>query len=727
MKAEKSRIKCCISFGKIFAAFLSALGPVITSTPYDPKGANMNTPTLENLQNPHAAAASNALHAAHSNGPLASFNSMPMIEIGFDCCDAQAQAELGMALQQAGSIAGAVTAYVRAIELEPDWAEMHALLGIALQILGQHDDAIRAFRQAIRIKPEDAQCWSNLGVLLQDCGRSDEAISALQRAVEYNPRFTEAYANLGVILRAQGRLNEAIDMFRRALALQPNYAQAHANLGACFSMAGRLDAAASSLRVATILQPDYAEAYADLGRVMIALGQPADAVVACRHAIHLGIESSECYLHVGVALQELGQQDEAIDAYQRAIDIDRGNADAYSNLGVVLLEQSKIDKAINAFRKATMLNSAHPHAFANLSIALHEQGEDEQAAVYFEQAIKRSPIDADIYSNFAMVRIHQQRFDDALALLAKAAALNQDHDIPLTNPVTVPAYRIKHDQEQMTLLRQRHLLTPAFADYADYLDNLRNYDSAKTGALQLDGDDIKKIAPSYNRLVHVPNHTLLAGPLLNVDLECVRIERDYLASKPEVVYVDDFLSQPTLRAIRNFCLEATVWKKEYSNGYLGATLKDGFASPLILQISEELRTKFPAIFGTHMLEQAWAFKYDSTMKGINVHADFAAVNVNFWITRDAACLDPERGGLIIWDIAAPKDWSFQSYNGDERQIRRFLSESGAKSIRVPYRENRCVIFNSTLFHETDRFEFNDAYEDRRINVTFLYGKGLKMR
>ena len=684
----------------------------------------MNSSTLETFAIAPSAIAN---HAACPHDPLTSFHSMPLIETGFDCNDAEAQAELGMALQQAGSVASAVTAYVRAIELQPDWAEVHAMLGIALQSLGQHDDAIRALRQAIRIKPDDAQTWSNLGVLLKDRGRTVDAIDAMHQAIKINPRFTEAHANLGVILREQDRIDEAIEAFRRALALQPNYAQAHANLAACFTMAGRIDDAASSLRVATILQPSYAEAHADLGRVLIALGRPAEAAAACRIAINLGIESSENYLNIGVALQELGQQDDAIAAYERVIDIDPRNADAYSNLGVVLLEQSNTTKAIAAFHKAATINPSHPHAFANLSIALHEQGEDEQAAAYFKKAIKRNPSDADVYSNFAMVRIHQQRFDDALALLSKAAALNQNHNRPLGDQIKVPAYRIKHDQEQITLLRQRKLLAPVFADYADYLGALSRRDLNQTGPIQIDGADVKKIAPSYNRLVHIPDTAPLTGPLLNPDLDIVQLERDYLESRPEVVCIDDFLSQPTLEAIRNFCLEATVWKKEYPNGYLGATLKDGFASPLILQISEELRTRFPAIFGAHLLEQAWAFKYDSTMKGINVHADFAAVNVNFWITRNQACLDPDKGGLIIWDTEAPKAWSFQTYNGDEAQIRRFLSESGARSIRVPYRENRCVIFNSTLFHETDRFAFNDAYEDRRINVTFLYGKGLKMR
>jgi hypothetical protein len=45
-------------------------------------------------------------------------------------------------------------------------------------------------------------------------------------------------------------------------------------------------------------------------------------------------------------------------------------------------------------------------------------------------------------------------------------------------------------------------------------------------------------------------------------------------------------------------------------------------------------------------------------------------------------------------------------------------------VTVPHRENRVVIFNSTLFHETDRVEFREGYENRRINVTLLFGKRL---
>ena len=113
-------------------------------------------------------------------------------------------------------------------------------------------------------------------------------------------------------------------------------------------------------------------------------------------------------------------------------------------------------------------------------------------------------------------------------------------------------------------------------------------------------------------------------------------------------------------------------------------------------------------------------------RGINVHADFARVNLNFWITPDGANLDPQAGGLIVYNEPAPPSWSFAEYNKDEGKIRDFLKSRNAESQRIPYRCNRAVLFNSSLFHETDTIHFKEGYENRRINVTYLFGKGARV-
>jgi len=70
---------------------------------------------------------------------------------------------------------------------------------------------------------------------------------------------------------------------------------------------------------------------------------------------------------------------------------------------------------------------------------------------------------------------------------------------------------------------------------------------------------------------------------------------------------------------------------------------------------------------------------------------------------------------------APLEWGFKSYNNNEEKIREEILKSDQKKTIVPYNENRVVIFNSNLFHETDNIKFKDGYENRRINVTMLFG------
>ena len=90
--------------------------------------------------------------------------------------------------------------------------------------------------------------------------------------------------------------------------------------------------------------------------------------------------------------------------------------------------------------------------------------------------------------------------------------------------------------------------------------------------------------------------------------------------------------------------------------------------------------------------------------------------------RSEANLDPNSGGMVVYNTEAPKDWSFTMYNTNLSRIQEELSKSNGGREVIPYRENRMVIFNSNLFHETDKYYFKEGYENRRINVTMLFGR-----
>ena len=232
---------------------------------------------------------------------------------------------------------------------------------------------------------------------------------------------------------------------------------------------------------------------------------------------------------------------------------------------------------------------------------------------------------------------------------------------------------------------------------------------------------------AYHHTASLVEDDLSTKPLLSDTLNFTQIEHAYLTSVPQVVVIDDILSEETLHKIRDILYESTVWYQTKMplkfGGYVGAYIDDGLYDKILLQLAFELNKSLPNIIGqSNPLRYLWAYKYDSRYTGINTHADQAAVNVNLWITPDDANLNKDTGGLVIYTAKPPADWDFVKYNTmTDFVAKELLEPTNYANITVPYKENRAVIFDSSLFHHTDEFTFKDGYKNRRINLTILYG------
>lgn len=156
------------------------------------------------------------------------------------------------------------------------------------------------------------------------------------------------------------------------------------------------------------------------------------------------------------------------------------------------------------------------------------------------------------------------------------------------------------------------------------------------------------LVATWKRPLHVTDPDPPPGALINPDLDRDAIEASYLGASPNMVTIDGLLTPSALSAIRQWCLENTIW-------------------------------------------------------------------------TDDANLDPESGGLVVHSHDAPADWGFRRFNVGHEEIYRYLESVGSRAVRVPHRTNRALLFDSDLFHETDAFRFKPGYENRRINITMLFG------
>ncbi|HZX88561.1 MAG TPA: hypothetical protein VFF19_33610, partial [Reyranella sp.] len=187
-----------------------------------------------------------------------------------------------------------------------------------------------------------------------------------------------------------------------------------------------------------------------------------------------------------------------------------------------------------------------------------------------------------------------------------------------------------------------------------------------------------------------------------------------------IAFVDHLLTPDALAQLQRFCLRSTVWRRSYPTGYLGANPESGFFSALLLQIATELRQALPELLGGHHLNYWWSFVCQHQRPGIDIHADQSDISLNFWITPDSANLQPGGGGLDVWDVAAPADWTFDDYNRGEKDIRAYLREKGARQTSIAYAENRGLVFRGSIFHQTAPLRFAEGFENRRRNVTMLF-------
>ena len=69
---------------------------------------------------------------------------------------------------------------------------------------------------------------------------------------------------------------------------------------------------------------------------------------------------------------------------------------------------------------------------------------------------------------------------------------------------------------------------------------------------------------------------------------------------------------------------------------------------------------------------------------VDVHADDAAIGVNFWLTPNEANLNPDGGGLAVCRVPPPVAWETRGYNPDKGWIVAFLGQHVAEVLILPY-------------------------------------------
>jgi len=419
-----------------------------------------------------------------------------------------------------------------------------------------------------------------------------------------------------------------------------------------------------------------------------------------------------------------GRLAEAEAAYRSALALTPDHAGVTHNLGVVAAAQSRHADALACFDTAIASEPGYAAAHYSRAVALASLGRRRDAIAAFTRASALEPGHYESHRALGFLWLAEGDRDRALDHFSRTYELRRGEDrseIAIKSLTQATRSKLQHDAEQL------HYLSRRLRDGARFEMMARNYEAV---AKDLDEDVVcltdrqrQVLGESYNSAIHLWDAAALPQGAVSPRSDRAVLLGEFREAPAGAVYFDDLLTPQALANLRRHLLESTIWHDfSHIGGFVASYLEDGLACPLVLQIADEIRQAFPELLGAHPLTQAWAFKGLQARAAVDVHADDAAVTVNFWVTPTEANLAPGRGGLTVCRIPPHAGWEIHGYDEDHDRIVAFLEQNAHQALIAPYRENRAVLFESRLFHHSDLPQFAQGYENHRINMTFLYGR-----
>jgi DNA-binding winged helix-turn-helix (wHTH) protein len=106
-----------------------------------------------------------------------------------------------------------------AIELNPQFDEIHYLYSFYLVVMGRFEEAIAAGKRALACEPFSLRINQHLGDTFYYARRQDEAIHQYQQTLELDPNNAGAHEALGDAYREKGTFSDAVAEWEKAMAV----------------------------------------------------------------------------------------------------------------------------------------------------------------------------------------------------------------------------------------------------------------------------------------------------------------------------------------------------------------------------------------------------------------------------------------------------------------------------------------------------------------------------
>jgi tetratricopeptide (TPR) repeat protein len=391
---------------------------------------------------------------------------------------------LGRHLESAGKIDEAIAAHQRAIELEPESAELRAELAGLYARQDRAVEALETAEAATKRDPANREANRILGSIYaafadqkQPIRRGDDpsqyaarAIASLEKARGSGAVDLSLELMLGRLYLQTSSFDKAIAPLQRVFDEQPSYTEAAILLSSAMRSAGRLDDAANTLESAVAENPRSYRGYLQLGELYDDQRRWKDAAAAYARAQSLNLRA-DLSVRRAAALINAGDATQAMTLLQVVMKRNPQRPDP-AVLYLVAHAQRALKDLDGAAATAGQLRKLYPDDIRGLyaMVAVHNSREQyAEAASILKDLIARVPDDQTIVYQYAHALDKSGRAADAESALRGVLARDPQDANALNSLGYMFAERGERLDEAVELLQRAVTIEP---DNPSFLDSL---------------------------------------------------------------------------------------------------------------------------------------------------------------------------------------------------------------------------------------------------------------
>ena len=296
----------------------------------------------------------------------------------------------GVGFFESGNSNGAIIAFKKAIEADPNYFEARYQLAQVYIQQAKYESAERELQKVLKLNPSFNDAHLSLAKVYVHTGKADDAIKEVKQYMQEVDRNAEASEIAAIAhfikkdyLRAEEMLVEAID-------IAPSRLSSKIVLSDVYLAADKTDKAEKLINDILNGEKDNTKALYLLVKLKQKQKDSNGVIAAYERIIKAEPLNVNAYFELGIVYLQEKNIEKAGDIARKIKKENPKRPEGYYLTGLVLFQEKKVDAAIVSLQES-LKNSSNPGAYYYLGLCHYLKGDLEQATSEFQRVVDIRP------------------------------------------------------------------------------------------------------------------------------------------------------------------------------------------------------------------------------------------------------------------------------------------------------------------------------------------------